>query len=115
MHFLNAQLTQRLSPQTELKANAFFRSNDIEQFNANFTEPDTRLVTDIRSVGGTVQLAHGRGDLQIDGGIEYAFNDVEITIFEHPNENYPSIDPEGELSEHVGAKEHNVGAYIQAR
>src|SRR5690606_33901202 len=31
MHFLNAQLTQRLSPQTELKANAFFRSNDIDQ------------------------------------------------------------------------------------
>lgn len=115
MHFLNAQLTQRLSPQTELKANAFFRSNDIEQFNANFTEPDTRLLTDIRSVGGTVQLAHVRGDLQIDGGIEYAFNDVEITIFEHPNENYPTIDPEGELSEHVGTKEHNVGAYIQAR
>ncbi len=115
MHFLNAQLSQRLSPQTELKANAFFRTNDIEQFNANFTEPDTRLLTEIRSVGGTVQLAHVRGDLQLDGGVEYAFNDVGIIIFEHPNENFPAIDPQGELSEDVGTDEHNVGAYIQAR
>ncbi|HEX7088628.1 MAG TPA: TonB-dependent receptor [Longimicrobiales bacterium] len=115
LHFLTAQLSQRLSPQTELEANAFFRTNDIEQFNANFTEPDTRLITEIRSVGGTVQLAHVRGDLQLDGGVEYAFNDVGITIFEHPNENFPEIDEEGELSEDVGTDEHNVGAYLQAR
>lgn len=115
LHFLTAQVTRRLAPGLLLEANTFFRRNDVDQFNANFTEPDTRLGTAIRSAGATTQLAWLHGGVQLDGGLEYAFNDVGITIFEHPNENFPAIDEAGELSEDVGTEEHNLAAFLQAR
>lgn len=115
LHFANARLTRQLGEGVALAASAFARSNRVEQFNANFTEPDTRFDTRNRSAGGAVQLTRSAGRLALAGGVEYALHDVGILIFDRPNENFPEIPAAGELSEDVGTREHDLGAYAHAR
>lgn len=115
LHFANARLTRRLGDGVEVAASAFARSNRVDQFNANFTEPDVRFDTRNRSAGGTAQLTRAAERLTLSGGLEYALHDVGILVFARPNENFPEIPAAGELSEDVGTREHDLGAYAHAR
>lgn len=115
LHFANARLTRRLGDGAALEASVFFRGSDVDQFNANFTEPDTRFDTRNRSSGGTVQLGRAAGRVSLAGGVEYALHDVAIRIFELPNENFPDLPGAGAMSEDVGTREHDLGAFAHAR
>jgi outer membrane receptor protein involved in Fe transport len=56
LHFLNGKVDRELSDAWTLQANAFGRFADFRQTNDNLSEPDALGVTDIRSVGSTLQL-----------------------------------------------------------
>lgn len=115
LHFLNAHLSRELGRGLRLGANAFVRRTRIAQFNANFTEPDTRIATRTRTVGVVVQLAYERRGLTLLGGGELSASDVEIRIFEHPNESFPDLPHSGSRTEDVGTREDDRAAYLQAR
>ncbi|HEV2146504.1 MAG TPA: TonB-dependent receptor [Longimicrobiaceae bacterium] len=115
LHFLNGRVAHRVGAGTVLEASAFARENRVDQFNANFTEPDTRFDTRNRSAGVAAQLARSAGRLELASGVEYALHDVGIRIFALPNENFPGFPAAGEMSEDVGTLEHDFGAYAQAR
>ncbi len=69
-----------------IRANLFFRRNNVQQFNANIDAPSTRAFVDNRSAGGTVEWSvptHiGRHDLAFTLGSEYSRNDVDYHIFD---------------------------------
>ena len=112
LHFVNANLNQRLSDRSSLQVNAFGRFADFTQFNDGLTEPDLLGLTDIKSAGAAVQLGHRRGQhLVATIGAEYVRNDVGIRILELPNENFPAIDVLGVQTEQVGTEEDNLGAF----
>jgi outer membrane receptor protein involved in Fe transport len=115
LHFLTANLMRRLAGPLSLEANAFLRQNRANQFNANFTEPEIRIASAIRSLGGTAQLSYAAGVLEVVGGTEYAFNDVDLAIFQHPNPQHPTLPPAGDQTEDVGTREQNLAVYSQAR
>jgi outer membrane receptor protein involved in Fe transport len=113
LHFVNAGLTQSLSPSVTLSADAYGRFLDVEQFNANISEPDSRGLTDVETGGATAQLTlrPAPEGLVVSAGAEYVRHDVDIRIFEAPNEFFPDI--EEELTEHVGTEEENAGVFGQ--
>ncbi len=112
LHFLNGALSQSLSPSLTLSADAYGRFLDVDQFNANISEPDFRGFTDIETGGATAQLTLQReGGPVLSGGAEYVRHDVDIQIFQAPNEFFPEV--EAELTEHVGTKEENAGVFGQ--
>lgn len=115
MHFVNARVEHALAPGLGVSANAFVRRTDVAQFNANFTEPDTRIATRNRSAGGVAQLAYEAGRATLLAGAELTVSGVQIGIFEHPNENFPELEPDGEQTEDVGTREWSSGAFVQAR
>lgn len=113
LHFLNANVSQQLNPALSLHAAAHGRFLDVDQFNANISEPDFRGLTEIRSAGGAVQLSF-RPDpagLVLTAGAEYVRHDVEIEIFELPSEFFPDVDTT--LTERVGTDEENAGVFGQ--
>ena len=62
--------------------------------------------------GATAQLTWGPGGGAIvSGGGEYVRHDVDIRIFEAPNEFFPDVAED--LTEHVGTKEENAGVFGQ--
>lgn len=99
----------------ELSARVFHRRNVVAQFNANFTEPDSRIGSTTRTSGFTAQAARAGAAWHAAAGAEYAFSDVDIRIFELPNENFPELPAAGTESEHVGTREHNAAAFGQVR
>ena len=112
MHFVNANLSQRLDDRWSLQVNAFGRFVDFEQFNDNITEPDALGLTDISSGGAIVQLTHRRGaNLAATLGVEYTRNDVDIEIIQLPNRAFPDIPRE--TTELVGTDEDNFGIYSE--
>ncbi|HEV2131981.1 MAG TPA: hypothetical protein VGR27_12790 [Longimicrobiaceae bacterium] len=90
LHFVNANLAHRLAGPLSLEANALLRRSRANQFNANFTEPDIRIASGIRSLECTAQLSYAAGALEVVGGMKYALNDVDLAIFQHPNPQYPA-------------------------
>jgi len=98
-----------------LSARVYHRRLDVDQFNANFTEPDTRIGSQTRLSGMTAQLSRTRGRLQLAAGGEYSRADVDIRIYELPNETHPEIPMAGEQSEHVGTREHDAALFTTAR
>jgi outer membrane receptor protein involved in Fe transport len=113
LHFLNGTLTQTLSPSATLSADVYGRWLDVDQFNANVSEADSRGLTDIGTGGATAQLTlKSGGGLILSGGAEYVHHDVDIQIFQEPNEFFPDV--EEELTEHVGTDEENAGVFAQA-
>lgn len=112
LHFLTAGGSHRLG-RAALDARVFHRRTDIDQFNANFTEPDTEIRTANRSTGIIVQMAGGGVRHRLSAGSEYTFNNVRILIREHANENFTGIPPGGVLAEDVGTREHNIAAFLQ--
>jgi iron complex outermembrane receptor protein len=114
LHFLNATLSRELSPSLTLFANGHGRFLDVDQFNANISEPDFRGLTDIKSGGATLQftLRPEQDGMILTGGAEYVRHDVDIQIFELPSEFFPDVDTT--LTEHVGTEEENAGVFLQA-
>ena len=81
---LNAR--QLLGESTSLGVNAFVRTLDAEQFNANQLATNTRSFTHTASAGTTVQLDHdtrvgGRAD-RLTVGLEYLHHDVGVSVFQ---------------------------------
>lgn len=116
LHFVNANIYQRLDDRWSLQANAYGRFVDFEQFNDNITECDALGLTDISSGGSAVQLSHRRDrDLIATIGAEYVRNEVDIEILELPNPlpECVDIDPAGERTELVGTDEDNLGVYSE--
>ena len=55
-----------------LQASSFGRFVDIRQSNDNITEPDALGLTDIASIGSTIQVLHRRGErLMLSAGAEW--------------------------------------------
>ena len=113
LHFLNGEATFELSPALSLAVNGYGRFLDVDQFNANISEPDFRGLTDISSRGATAQLTlRPRDDGPVlTAGAEYVRHDVDIEIFELPSEFFPDVDTT--LTEHVGTEEENAGLFAQ--
>lgn len=113
LHFVNASLTQQLGGKLTLGVNAHGRLLDVDQFNANISEPDFRGITDIRSGGATAQmtLRPRAGGAIFSAGGEYVRHDVDIEIFELPSEFFPDVDTT--LTENVGTEEENAGVFAQ--
>jgi iron complex outermembrane receptor protein len=113
LHFVNASLSRELGPALSLRLNGYGRFLDVEQFNANISEADFRGITGIRSGGATAQLTFRprEGGAVLSGGAEYVRHDVDIEIFEEPNEFFPDV--ESALTENVGTEEDNAGLFGQ--
>ncbi len=113
LHFLNGVLTQELSPRLTLTLNGHGRFLDVDQFNANISEPDFRGVTEIATGGATAQISlRPRAEGAVfSAGAEYVRHEVDIEIFELPSEFFPDVDTT--LTENVGTEEENAGVFGQ--
>ena len=112
LHFLTAKVDRELGDAWSLQANAFTRLADFRQTNDNLSEPDALGITDIGSVGSTVQLLHQPNDaLLLAGGVEWTRNDVDIEIRELPNRIFPDVTPA--TTERLQTDEDNFGAFSE--
>jgi outer membrane receptor protein involved in Fe transport len=112
LHFLNAKVGRELGEAWTFQANAFTRFADFRQTNDNLSEPDALGITDIGSVGSTLQLLHQPDDaLLIAGGVEWTRNDVDIEIRELPNRLFPDVVPA--TTERLQTDEDNLGAFSE--
>ncbi len=113
LHFLNGTVQRQLSDRWMLQTDAFGRFVDFRQSNDNISEPDAFGLTDIRSLGTTVQLLHRPSDRWlVSAGAEWTRNDVDIEIRERPNRFFPGI-PES-TTERLRTEEDNLGAFGEA-
>lgn len=112
LHFLVGRIDRELAASWTLQANAFGRFADFRQTNDNLTEPDALGLTDITSVGSTLQVVHRRGDeLLVSAGVEWTRNDVDIRINQVPNRSFPDIVPA--LTEHLRTDENDLAAFTE--
>jgi iron complex outermembrane receptor protein len=112
LHFVSGKIDRALSDAWTLQANAFGRFADFRQTNDNLSEPDALGVTDINSIGSTLQLSHQpHAGLLIAAGAEWTRNDVDIEIHEVPNRTFPGITPS--IAEHLRTDEDNLGAFAE--
>lgn len=110
LHFAIANYLYRPTGKLALRATAFFRANDIEQFNVNITEEDTRGLSDLWSAGAAAQVSYQPDPaLVLLAGLEYARDDVEARIFSEPGAPAPST-----LTTHVTTQQDNYGVFAQA-
>ncbi|HSH75399.1 MAG TPA: TonB-dependent receptor, partial [Longimicrobiales bacterium] len=113
LHFLNGTLERELSDRWTIQADAFGRFADFRQSNDNLSEPDALGLTDIGSVGSTLQLLHRPGErLLLAAGAEWSRNDVDIEIRELPNRSFPTISPA--TTERLHTDENNLGLFGEA-
>ncbi len=111
LHFVIGSYVRLLSPKLAVQANAFYRRNQIEQFNANITEANIRGLSDLWSAGLTGQLSYSpRPGLMLLGGLEYARDDVDARIFAEPNE----AASDSGLTTHVKTEQDEFGGFVQA-
>ena len=110
LHFLSGRVERRLGDGWTLQASAYGRLADFRQSNDNITEPNALGLTDIRTLGSTLQVSYEPTDRLIATvGAEWTRNEVEIEIRELPNQAFPSIIPA--TTEHLETDENNVGAF----
>jgi len=110
LHFVNAQVDRQLSDRWALQLNTFGRLADFRQTNDNLTEADALGVTDIRSWGSTVQARYAPDDrLIVAAGAEWTRNDVDIRIYERPNQRFPAVVEA--VTEHLRTDEDNLGVF----
>lgn len=111
LHFTTLNYSLEPTPDVVVRANAFYRQNYIEQFNANISEANSRGVSDLWSAGMTGQLSYApRAELLLLAGLEYVHDDVEARIFAEPNE----ASADSGLTTHVTTSQDGVGAFGQA-
>jgi outer membrane receptor protein involved in Fe transport len=92
LHFLSGRVAHELSEGWSLIANSFGRFADFRQANDNISEPDALGLTDIASLGGTVQTLYRPSTrVQLTMGTEWTRNDVDIEIRERPNRSFPTL------------------------
>lgn len=110
LHFVTASYARQLTSRLFGQAQAFFRSNEIEQFNVNISEANSRGLSDLWSAGITTQLSYQLGPaLLLLGGLEYERDDVDARIFAEPN----AADPDSGLTTHVTTEQDEYGAFAQ--
>ncbi len=113
LHFLNAQVDRELSESWGLQVDAFGRFADFRQTNDNLSEPDALGVTDIQSVGATFQARYQpNARLLVAAGAEWSRNDVDIQIYERPNQSFPTVVEA--ITEHLRTDEDNLGGFAEA-
>ncbi len=111
LHFITANYSLELSPRLSLQSTTFYRRNEVEQFNANITEANSRGLSRLWSAGATGQIAYQpRPVLTLLGGLEYVRDDVDARIFAEPN---PAAADSG-LTTHVTTQQDAFGAFGQA-
>ncbi len=111
LHFAIGNYLYRPSGTLALRATASFRRNEIEQFNANITEANTRGLSKLWSADVTAQVSYQpHPELVLTGGFEYARDDVDARIFAEPN----SAAPDSGLTTHVTTQQDTYGAFTQA-
>jgi len=110
LHFLSGRAEHQLSDGWTLQASSFGRFVDFRQSNDNITEPDALGLTDIASLGSTIQVLHRRGErLMLSAGAEWVRNDVDIEIRELPNSAFPGV--VAAATEHLQTDEDNLGVF----
>lgn len=110
LHFVTASYSRQLTLRLVGQAQAFYRANEIEQFNVNISEANSRGLSDLWSAGITTQLSYQiRPELVLLGGLEYERDDVNARIFAEPN----AADPDSGMTTHVTTKQDEVGAFAQ--
>jgi len=95
----------------KLEGNAFVRALNSEQFNVNLVAENTRLLNNVLSVGGRLQVSHrgtifGRDNVLIVGA-EYTHSHVTSRTFEEETEGGE------ELAADLTDAQQSVGAYAQ--
>ena len=113
LHFLNGRVAHELSDRWSVLANAFGRFVDFRQANDNISEPDALGLTDVASLGGTVQVIYQPSTrLLLAAGAEWTRNDVDIVIRERPNRSFPTLVEA--TTEHLRTDEDNLAAFGEA-
>jgi outer membrane receptor protein involved in Fe transport len=105
-----------------LRGNAFFRRNNIEQYNVNIDAPSTRALIRNRSTGGAVEWSLparlARHDAAITLGAEYSRNDVNYHTFadrtSDAHELPADCDQTSGLCEDARVPEDDAALYAQA-
>lgn len=111
LHFATANYSVELRPNLGLQSTAFYRRNQVEQFNANITEANTRGLSELWSAGLTGQVSYQpRTGLVLLAGLEYVRDDVEALIFAEPNQ----AAADSGLTTHVTTEQDAFGAFGQA-
>jgi outer membrane cobalamin receptor len=104
-----------------LEANVYNRSNDVEQFNVNVDDPDTRAFVRTNATGATVELSRpltllGRA-LTLTVGAEGSRNDIQYRVLNEPNEAAPTLPPDCDqtsgLCERARVLETNAALFAQ--
>jgi len=113
LHFVNGVVERELGETWALQLNGFGRFADFRQTNDNLSEPDALGVTDIGTLGSTLQLLHTPTErLLVALGLEWSRNHVDIEIHEVPNRSFPDIEPA--MTEHLQTDEDNLGGFAEA-
>ncbi|NIR44420.1 MAG: TonB-dependent receptor [Gemmatimonadetes bacterium] len=110
LHFVTGNYAVQLTPTVAARANAFYRQNDIEQFNANISEANSRGLSHLWSAGVATQLSYApRPEMLLLAGLEYVRDDVEARIFAEPN----AASADSGLTTHVTTAQDGFGAFAQ--
>ncbi len=104
-----------------IRANAFRRDNDYQQFNVNVDAPSTDAHVDNTSKGGTIEWTLPTSiagmPLGLTVGAEYSRNDITYRIFSVPTSSAPEFDdecdPNGGLCEDARVNEDDAALYAQ--
>ena len=111
LHQAILNVEQTVGESLSVRLNAFVRALHSEQFNVNFLGENTRLFTNTRSTGGTVQGTYrtdvlGRANVLV-GGVDYVRSDVASrTRLEEVGE--PGV-PDSDVADTQDA----IGVYVQ--
>jgi outer membrane receptor protein involved in Fe transport len=104
-----------------IRANAFRRDNDYQQFNVNVDAPSTDAHVDNTSKGGTIEWTLPTSvagmPLGLTVGAEYSRNDITYRIFSVPTSSAPEFDDECDqssgLCEDARVNEDDAALYAQ--
>lgn len=104
-----------------IRANAFRRDNDYQQFNVNVDAPSTDAHVDNTSKGGTLEWTLPTSiagmPLGLTVGAEYSRNDIAYRIFSVPTSSAPGFDDECDqttgLCENARVNEDDAALYAQ--
>jgi outer membrane receptor protein involved in Fe transport len=104
-----------------IRANAFRRDNDYQQFNVNVDAPSTDAHVDNISKGGTLEWTLPTSiagmPLGVTFGAEYSRNDITYRIFSVPTTSAPEFDaecdPSNGLCENARVNEDDAALYAQ--
>src|SRR5204863_1102426 len=111
MNAVTLNLRQDLDEHWALATTVFGRTLDAEQFNVNAAGPNTRAFSSTSTLGGTLeatwQTTVGGRSSRLVAGVEYAYADARVRVFEET--------AEGERSRESDVRDgvHAVGAWAQ--